>query len=47
LLGYGVGFRIAGYAGLDAGLDWTRAQVTTLYERSGDMRIQFHVRYAF
>jgi hemolysin activation/secretion protein len=47
LLGYGVGFRIAGYAGFDAGLDWTRAQVTTLYERSGDMRIQFHVRYAF
>jgi hemolysin activation/secretion protein len=43
----GVGFRISGYAGLDAGLDWARALVATLYERADESRIQFHFRYGF
>jgi hemolysin activation/secretion protein len=43
----GVGFRISGYAGFDAGLDWARALVATGYESANDSRIQFHFRYGF
>lgn len=43
----GVGFRISGYAGLDAGLDWARALVATAYEAVNASRVQFHFRYGF
>jgi hemolysin activation/secretion protein len=47
LQGFGVGFRIVGWAGFDAGLDVAVPRLTTLYETSYDPRIHFHFRYAF
>jgi hemolysin activation/secretion protein len=47
LVSSGVGFRLVDFAGFDASLDWARVHVTSPYERSGDSRVQFHIRYAF
>ena len=47
LQGWGVGFRVSGFAGFDAGLDWARSLVSTTYESVGDSRIHFHFRYGF
>lgn len=43
----GVGFQIFGYAGFDAGLDWARVLVATMYESADESRLQFHFRYGF
>jgi len=47
LVSSGLGFRVIGFAGFDASLDWAKVHVTSAYERSGDSRVQFHIRYAF
>jgi hemolysin activation/secretion protein len=47
LRGWGVGLRVAGYAGADAGLDWAFPLVSTSYETAYHSRIHFHVRYGF
>ncbi|MGC2030019.1 MAG: hypothetical protein WA642_08370, partial [Steroidobacteraceae bacterium] len=47
LQGWGVGFRVSGFAGFDAGLDWARSLTSTTYESVGDSRIHFHFRYGF
>jgi hemolysin activation/secretion protein len=47
LQGWGLGFRIAGWAGFDAGLDFAVPRLRTMYETANDPRIHFHFRYAF
>jgi hemolysin activation/secretion protein len=47
LAGYGVGMRLGGYAGFDAGFDWARALISSAYERAGDSIVHFHLRYGF
>ncbi len=43
LQGWGLGFRISGYAGFDAGFDWVHPLISAIYES----RIHFHFRYGF
>jgi hemolysin activation/secretion protein len=47
LQGWGLGFRVSGFAGFDAGLDWAHSLVATTYESANDSRIHFHFRYGF
>ena len=47
LQGWGLGFRISGLAGFDAGLDWAHSLVATTYESANGTRFQFHFRYGF
>jgi len=43
----GLGFRVVGYGGFDAALDWARALIPTTYESANDSRVQFSFRYGF
>jgi hemolysin activation/secretion protein len=43
LQGWGLGFRISGLAGFDAGFDWAHPIISAMYES----RIHFHFRYGF
>jgi hemolysin activation/secretion protein len=43
LQGLGLGFRISGFAGFDAGFDWVHPLISAAYES----RIHFHFRYGF
>ena len=43
LQAWGLGFRVAGFAGFDAGLNWAIPIVSAAYES----RLQFHLRYGF
>ncbi len=47
LQGWGLGFRVSGLAGFDAGLDWARSLVATTYESANGTRFQFYFRYGF
>lgn len=47
LQGWGLGFRVSGFAGFDAGLDFARALISSTYESTNDSRIHFHFRYGF
>jgi hemolysin activation/secretion protein len=47
LRGWGLGFRVIGLAGFDAGLDWAHSMVATTYESADGTRFQFHFRYGF
>lgn len=47
LQGYGVGLRISGLDGFDAGFDWAHPLTKTPYESAGSSRIHFHFRYGF
>ena len=47
LQGWGLGFRVAGYAGFDAEFDWARSLIATAYESANGSRIHFHFRYGF
>lgn len=47
LQGFGLGFRITGFAGFNAGLDVANPRLKTQYETANDPRIHFHFRYEF
>jgi hemolysin activation/secretion protein len=47
LQGFGLGFRIAGFAGFNAGLDVANPRLRSTYEAANDPRIHFHFRYEF
>lgn len=47
LSSWGVGLRIAGFGGLEAGLDWAYPLESTDNVGAGDSRIHFSVRYGF
>lgn len=47
LQGWGFGFRVSGLAGFDAGFDWARPRIKTVYESADQSRIHFRVRYGF
>jgi hemolysin activation/secretion protein len=47
LQGWGLGFRVSGLAGFDAGFDWAHPLVATMYESANGSRIHFHFRYGF
>jgi hemolysin activation/secretion protein len=47
LQGYGLGFRIAGFAGFNAGLDVANPRLKSSFESANDPRIHFHFRYEF
>jgi hemolysin activation/secretion protein len=48
LQGYGLGFRISGFDGFDAGFDWAHPRIKTPYETASDRsRVHFHFRYGF
>lgn len=43
----GVGLRLAGFGGLEAGIDWAYPLHSTDHVGRGDTRLHFHVRYGF
>jgi len=47
LQGWGLGLRLAGFAGFGAGLDWAHPLVGTSYESAHGSRIHFNIRYGF
>jgi hemolysin activation/secretion protein len=47
LLSWGLGLRLAGYRGVDAGVDWAMPRVTTANTVAGRARANFRVRYGF
>lgn len=47
LQGVGLGFRVAAFAGFDAGFDWAYRLLSTTYESAHRSRIHFYLRYGF
>ena len=47
LRAWGLGLRLTGYAGVDAGFDWAHPLLSTVYESAEGSRVHFHVRYGF
>ena len=47
LQGWGLGLRLAGFAGFDASLDWAHPLVGTPNESAHGSRVHFHIRYGF
>ena len=47
LSSWGLGLRLAGFGGLEAGLDWAVPLQSTDHVERGDSRLHFRIRYAF
>lgn len=47
LSSWGLGLRLAGFGGLEAGLDWAVPLQSTEHVENGDSRLHFRIRYAF
>jgi hemolysin activation/secretion protein len=47
LQGFGLGFRITGFEGFDAGLNVAYPRLVSTYESAYDLRLHFYLRYGF